>query len=754
MLSSSTCRSLRSSSRAARTAVASKSLTREVSCARSCSLAERLSSSRWHRASNCATRAASASLADRGGTTLGTVMGIPRCSGPRTRVAALLPSTSKPSGVWVRAEATDVPSTALTSLPTPVRGVVGMDRLREATEGALALSASGGRLAAASCVPSVPASCAPSAPTSPDGNGRKRLRGVSPDLAARFSAAARESFETVPHGQQLEDQGNGGETCACASLALTPIVLTWWTAMKRGGGEAKGIGGEAGGSTVVCLETDLGETRGDRVGRGLDTPGDATTATAGAGTEAWPAHVELQAEVTTLVETTRGVSGAVNLGEAGTAGLGDAGTTCVDPTKSIVAGLPRATATTGTAAVQGVGELGEGLREPGGLNTRGTMAGEDTSRLTAATGEETRRRGGATATASSTLTPAWIPVRLAAAVPGAAAGAAAGGLLLGAPAQRAALGGSGAVFAPEDWLCQSCGDHQFARNTACRKCGAPKPTRGSNGQVGKAGDWICPNPQCKDLQFERNTACRRCGTPKPAAPEPAAGAGLGQAPGAALALAQAPPLALAGVAAAPAVRVVPGAMAPEGDWICANCGDHQFARNLACRKCSAPKPVLSTNRQAAKMGDWICPNPQCRDVQFEKNQACRRCGTAKPAGVAPAPVRGQALPPGYALHPVVAGHGRMLRPGDWTCPNPQCRDVQFERNEKCRLCGTAKPHVSTNKQVFKAGDWICPNPACGDVQFERNAVCRQCGTAKPSGPADGTRSGRSRSPVRAAPEGA
>jgi len=28
---------------------------------------------------------------------------------------------------------------------------------------------------------------------------------------------------------------------------------------------------------------------------------------------------------------------------------------------------------------------------------------------------------------------------------------------------------------PGDWICQSCGDHQFARNVSCRSCGAPKP---------------------------------------------------------------------------------------------------------------------------------------------------------------------------------------------------------------------------------------------------------------------------------------
>jgi len=29
---------------------------------------------------------------------------------------------------------------------------------------------------------------------------------------------------------------------------------------------------------------------------------------------------------------------------------------------------------------------------------------------------------------------------------------------------------------------------------------------------------------------------------------------------------------------------------PPGDWICNNCGDHQFSRNETCRKCGATKP--------------------------------------------------------------------------------------------------------------------------------------------------------------------
>lgn len=31
---------------------------------------------------------------------------------------------------------------------------------------------------------------------------------------------------------------------------------------------------------------------------------------------------------------------------------------------------------------------------------------------------------------------------------------------------------------PCDWDCPGCGDHQFARNTICRKCSTPNPNQG------------------------------------------------------------------------------------------------------------------------------------------------------------------------------------------------------------------------------------------------------------------------------------
>merc|ERR1740123_1347847 len=110
---------------------------------------------------------------------------------------------------------------------------------------------------------------------------------------------------------------------------------------------------------------------------------------------------------------------------------------------------------------------------------------------------------------------------------GAAPGAAAGGGMMGMMGMAGMMGGGN--MKPGDWMCPSCGDHQFAKNPACRKCGATKPegagdAGGGMGMMGgmmggmgggmKPGDWNCP--QCGDHQFARNVTCRKCGAAKPA----------------------------------------------------------------------------------------------------------------------------------------------------------------------------------------------------------------------------------------------
>ncbi|CAE7525985.1 unnamed protein product [Symbiodinium natans] len=358
-------------------------------------------------------------------------------------------------------------------------------------------------------------------------------------------------------------------------------------------------------------------------------------------------------------------------------------------------------------------------------------------------------------------------------------------------------------FKEGDWHCSQCGDHQFARNATCRKCGAPRDGGGRGGRMMQAvpppaarggcggdykqGDWTCSD--CGDHQFARNASCRKCGAPRPDAGGFGGMAGLGGMPaigqsqgykaGGIVGLADVPGAAgihpqyleqaanMLGVSISPRGSVassLPGGAAlgagfKPGDWNCPSCGDHQFGRNETCRKCGTPKPgdvsasqhlaALSQsaplggrdNSQDFKPGDWKCP--RCGDHQFERNAACRKCGEPKPAQSGGAPqvygIAGSLLADIQAR--AVAGGPPMsggFKPGDWTCA--ACGDHQFGRNETCRKCGSPKPVLSSNNQAMKPGDWLCP--ACGDLQFARNEACRKCGASKPD------ENARSRSPVR------
>jgi len=166
---------------------------------------------------------------------------------------------------------------------------------------------------------------------------------------------------------------------------------------------------------------------------------------------------------------------------------------------------------------------------------------------------------------------------------------------------------------PGDWNCPNCGDHQFAKNDECRKCGTANPdpdasraameaglAAGFGGAMEKPGDWYCPG--CNDLQFARNAKCRKCDTPNPDPDQCAE---------------------LAGVAGS-SVNEKPG------DWHCPGCNDLQFARNVVCRKCGTPNPGGAPSAKggkggAMKPGDWFCTS--CGDHQFAANTECRQCGT-------------------------------------------------------------------------------------------------------------------------------
>eukprot|EP00929_Paragymnodinium_shiwhaense_P041587 TRINITY_DN21588_c0_g1_i1.p1 TRINITY_DN21588_c0_g1~~TRINITY_DN21588_c0_g1_i1.p1 ORF type:complete len:530 (-),score=110.99 TRINITY_DN21588_c0_g1_i1:89-1678(-) len=98
----------------------------------------------------------------------------------------------------------------------------------------------------------------------------------------------------------------------------------------------------------------------------------------------------------------------------------------------------------------------------------------------------------------------------------------------------------------------------------------------------------------------------------------------------------------------------------DGDWNCAECGDHQFARNMSCRMCGAPRPGAA-------------PPPR----MYQPPQAMTAMTTYIP------PSRTSYTPP-TASRPAVGFLG-----GDWMCPS--CGDHNFARNTQCRRCGVSKP---------------------------------------------------------------
>merc|ERR1711957_334741 len=110
------------------------------------------------------------------------------------------------------------------------------------------------------------------------------------------------------------------------------------------------------------------------------------------------------------------------------------------------------------------------------------------------------------------------------------------------------------------------GDHQYARNTECKQCNAPRPEDGlvqkGSSHAFKMGDWVCPS--CGDHQFAKNEACKQCDAPKP-----------------------------------DDVVTARGDM-KEGDWLCPACGDHQYAKNTECRKCGEANPTGSDVAAAGK----------------------------------------------------------------------------------------------------------------------------------------------------------
>lgn len=72
-----------------------------------------------------------------------------------------------------------------------------------------------------------------------------------------------------------------------------------------------------------------------------------------------------------------------------------------------------------------------------------------------------------------------------------------------------------------------------------------------------------------------------------------------------------------------------------------------------------------------------------------------------------------------------SGVGAGGKPGDWVCTN--CQNINFSYRNTCNKCHES--NKGATRIGLKVGDWICPG--CGDLVFASKDKCKMCKTAKP-----------------------
>ncbi|KAL3133450.1 hypothetical protein ABBQ38_007313 [Trebouxia sp. C0009 RCD-2024] len=192
---------------------------------------------------------------------------------------------------------------------------------------------------------------------------------------------------------------------------------------------------------------------------------------------------------------------------------------------------------------------------------------------------------------------------------------------------------------PGDWTCGACNQHNFARNTECFKCGAPKSEAAEPAQFGG----------------ERRMSSDRFSDRRPQADRFPQTDGFGAAE----------------------------AM-PEGDWDCSECGTNNFARRGKCFKCGRPRAKGMVEGQ--RPGDWCCPS--CSANNFSRRTECFRCQQPKPEDQG---YRAQSRRDNFAGSRDRGSFERPVyeaKPGDWDCS--ACGASNFARRGLCFKCGEPK----------------------------------------------------------------
>lgn len=132
-------------------------------------------------------------------------------------------------------------------------------------------------------------------------------------------------------------------------------------------------------------------------------------------------------------------------------------------------------------------------------------------------------------------------------------------------------GGAPVAGVDGNWQCPSCQNVNFPARDACNRCHLPRPApQAPNGApvAGVKGNWQCS--LCGNVNFAVRDSCNRCAAPRfKAELPPASGYGVGKA---------------GGKGKAP----VPG---EDGNWVCNECSNVNYAMRDLCNRCQAPKPT-------------------------------------------------------------------------------------------------------------------------------------------------------------------
>eukprot|EP00928_Gymnodinium_smaydae_P097766 TRINITY_DN8932_c0_g1_i1.p1 TRINITY_DN8932_c0_g1~~TRINITY_DN8932_c0_g1_i1.p1 ORF type:complete len:252 (+),score=39.15 TRINITY_DN8932_c0_g1_i1:77-832(+) len=155
---------------------------------------------------------------------------------------------------------------------------------------------------------------------------------------------------------------------------------------------------------------------------------------------------------------------------------------------------------------------------------------------------------------------------------------------------------------PGDWLCESCGSHNFRKFPNCRKCGAEKVGTQSSLPPG----WCeGQDPNGTPYYWMEKDPAGTTTWERPKSVQDVAPAEFPQA-----------------------VLESFNRSSRVGDWLCANCHEHNYASRNNCRNCQSERNAACKTSGKERPGDWVCPS--CQNYNYGKRATCYKCSLPKP----------------------------------------------------------------------------------------------------------------------------